>query len=94
VKKDDETTILYAVDQDNNKVYQIQITEYIVQERSSLIGSYFWNQQLCLAVFGVDSKESFDTMESLVDAYEDWNTYSPWSQNVIVIGNKLDVKKR
>lgn len=33
-------------------------------------------------------------MESLVDAYEDWNTYSPWSQNVIVIGNKLDVKKR
>ena len=33
-------------------------------------------------------------MQEQVKAYEEWNSYSPYSMNVIIIGNKADMKVR
>lgn len=38
---DNETSVIYAVDQDDNKVYELELIEYSMGRNSSVLGSYF-----------------------------------------------------
>lgn len=40
-KKHEEIKVLYAADQLTSKVYEVEITEYLMSGSSSLVGSYF-----------------------------------------------------
>ena len=91
-RKDKETRFLYAVDEDKKQIYDLEITEYLIQEMTSLIASYFRDKHLCLALFSLQSKESYDQMQNYVRLFEEFNQFSPYASNVIVIGNKVDIK--
>jgi len=54
-QKDKETREMYAVDEEQKMIYDLEITKYTMMDNSSLIGSYFWDKHLCIAIFSLNS---------------------------------------
>lgn len=60
----------------------------------SLIGSYYRDVNLCFIFFSVNDRESFETLPAFLKIYWDYNSLSPFKENIFIIGNWIHGEKR
>lgn len=73
----------------NNKIFKIQIWDTAGNERfNSIIKSYYRNAAICIIVFDLNNKRSFEN--AINKWYNEFLEKNTWHYKIVLIGNKSD----